>query len=163
MTDIIEKVVTILEESESFLVPVDWIVEEIKKTDNFIAVSDETLTTLLRNDPRIKIFEKSDLGKLAESKWAPSPEQMRSLGIYQGARVMLKSRVPTKTEIIRFLQQKADQTFEALLKAWEIRPEDDLETEDQLLDALAKAQKLQRELRTIKTQGDVKVVEEDGS
>ena len=62
---------------------------------------------------------------------------------------MLRDRVPTREEVIEFLVNKVDQTLDTLKQAWDIRPKDDEATEDQLLEALAKAQKLQRDLRGI--------------
>lgn len=160
MREIVEKVVSILENSESFLVPVDWIVEKLNDGRERPLISEAPLLAFLRDDPRIKVFEKSDLGSAAEATWASSKEKIRSLGIYSGPRVMLNSRAPSKGEIVRFLLQKADQTYDALFKAWQIKPDGDQETEDQLLDALAKAQKLQRELRMIKSQQDTSVIKE---
>ena len=47
------------------------------------------------------------------------------------------------------LMRRADRTFEALKKAWEARLPGDEEAEDRLLEALAKTQRLQRDLRTV--------------
>jgi hypothetical protein len=62
---------------------------------------------------------------------------------------MLKERIPSRKEVVSFLLKKADTTFDTLKKAWDVRSPDDETMEDQLLQALAKTQRLQRELRAI--------------
>lgn len=74
---------------------------------------------------------------------------MEELGFYQEPWIILKERMPNQKEIIDILIQKADRTFETLMKAWELRPQGNEAVEDQLLQALAKTQKLQNELRMI--------------
>lgn len=149
MADILEKVVIFLEEAESFIVPVKlvWkmLGEEFPGTD----MSIEQLTEKLKKDKRFKLFDGPE--NFMKKKMGPMiPEgEMEKLGFYRGPRVMLNGRIPTRKEVITFLLKKADQTFETLKKAWEIRPDGDETTEDQLLEALAKAQRLQRELRVI--------------
>lgn len=156
MADILEKVVIFLEEAESFIVPVKlvWkmIGEEFPGTD----MSMEQLTEKLKKDKRFKLFDGPE--NFMNSKIGPKvPEgEMEKLGFYRGPRVMLKGRIPTRKEVITFLLKKADQTFQTLKKAWEIRPGGDETTEDQLLEALAKAQRLQRELRAILSQNEEK-------
>jgi CHAD domain-containing protein len=57
-------------------------------------------------------------------------------------------RVELTPEIIGgLIRHKVDLTMDALTKAWEQRPEGDQEAEDQLLDILARTQKLQREVK----------------
>ncbi|MBN2417586.1 hypothetical protein JXO52_17245 [bacterium] len=160
MSDIVNQVVEILERAESFLVPLEWIIEKLEEANKLPSISDEELIDSLRQDPRVKVFEKEDPEEIAGEEFPAAAQSISSLGLSGSPRVMLKSRVPTKSEIVAFLLQKADQTYDALFKAWQIRPEHDEDTEDQLLDALAKAQKLQRELRTIKRQQDAKVINE---
>lgn len=158
MSDIVNQVIEILERAESFLVPIEWIIEKLEEANQLPVISDEELIASLRQDPRIKVFEKDGPRGLTGDTFPEASRSISTLGLNDSPRVMLQSRVPTKLEIIIFLLQKANQTYDALFKAWQIRPRDDEDTEDQLLDALAKAQKLQRELRAIKHQEDSKVI-----
>ena len=59
----------------------------------------------------------------------------------------LKSVELTPEIIGGLIRRKVDVTMDALTRAWHRRPEGDQDTEDQLLDILAKTQKLQREVK----------------
>ncbi len=159
MDRIVEKIITLLEESDSFLVTLDWLKEKLAEGSVDVP-SERQLLALLRADSRVRVFETDILNNDEEVDWVTSPKQLKELGLVGGPRIMLKTRVPSKSEIIRFLQEKANQTYAALLKAWEIRPRDEA-TEDQLLQALAKAQKLQRELRTIKNREETEITRDE--
>jgi hypothetical protein len=156
MADILEKVVIFLEEAESFIVPVKLVWKMLGEEYPGAEISIEKLTEKLKQDKRFKLFDGPE--NFMKNKMGPMiPEgEMEKLGFYRGPRVMLKGRIPTRKEVITFLLKKADQTFETLKKAWEIRPDGDETTEDQLLEALAKAQRLQRDLRAILSQNEEK-------
>jgi len=159
MSEFLNKAEEILQNAEFFLVPVTVLNRELKKNFPEKVLSDEQLTEILRHDERFRIFSSS----LEKEKINYTPASFFLLeenGITIGPRVMLKSRTPTKKEVIDFLLDKANQTFETLKKAWEMRPPNDEYTEDQLLEALAKAQRLQRQLSKL-TQGDLKEVEKE--
>jgi len=149
MVNILDRVAVLLQEADSFIVPVKWINTILKSEYPQISLTVEQLTEKLRQDKRFRIFEGPKIGTKNTTKSTLSKGDMETLGFYEGPRVMLGSRIPTRREIVKFLLQKADQTFEILKKAWEIRPHGDTKVEDQLLEALAKSQRLQRELRTI--------------
>ncbi len=74
-------------------------------------------------------------------------EEMGSLGFYSGDRVKLRTVELTPEVIGGLIRRKVDMTMDALTKAWNRRPRGDQDTEDQLLDILAKTQKLQREVK----------------
>lgn len=152
MADILERVVFLLERAESFIVPVKWVWKRLEEESHKSEVTVEQLTERLRNDERFKIFEGLEFNLANDLKSLISREEMESMGLYQGPRIMLKSRIPSRKEVISLLMRKVDQTFEALKKAWDARPSDNDSMEDQLLEALAKAQRLQRELRTVLSQ-----------
>ena len=107
----------------------------------------EKLTAKLRTDGRFLLFDTRESGLAEELKPLMSEEEMEAAGFYTGPRIMLKSRISSRKEVVRFLLKKADQTFRTLQKAWDVRPEGDEVVEDQFLEALSKAQRLQRELR----------------
>jgi flagellin-specific chaperone FliS len=147
MTDIMKKVVVLLEEAESFIVPIRWVWKKIEEETPSVDISVEQLAEKLKKDRRFKLFDEYKIDYVGQ--WSLSEEEQERLGYYRGPRVMLRDRVPTREEVIQFLVKKVDQTFDTLKQAWDIRPKDDESTEDQLLEALAKAQKLQRDLRGI--------------
>ena len=149
MDDLLEKVVFILEEAESFIVPVKWVCGMLEKESSTLDFTVEGLTKKLMKDNRFRLFTEQRLSGMKEIKWALSEEEQEKLGFYRGPRVMLKDRIPTRKEMVTFLLNKVDQTYDTLKQAWDIRPKEDEDAEDQLLEALAKAQKLQRELRGI--------------
>jgi hypothetical protein len=70
---------------------------------------------------------------------------MEDLGFYSGPRAKLKSREIRREDLERILQRHTDNLLAALRGAWKTRPPSDQEAEDQLLDLLALAQRLQRE------------------
>lgn len=152
MTNILERVADILEDAESFIVPVKWIWNELEKESSPTEMTVEDLTERLKKDERFRIFADQKTNFNHPSDWALSIEEQERLGFFRGPRVMLRDRVPTRKEVIAFLLKKVDQTFDTLKQAWDIRPKEDEVTEDQLLEALAKAQKLQRELQGILSQ-----------
>jgi len=149
---ILKQVVDFMAESESFIIPIKQIHEHLtenNKNDNF---SVDTLTQMMEQDERFQVYE----GPEVESRKAMEPlipeHEMEALGFYRGPRAMLNGRVPSRKDVVSFLLKKADQTFETLKRAWDVRPEENEVIEDQLLKALAKAQRLQRELQTVLTQ-----------
>ena len=149
MDDIMKKVVLLLEEAESFIVPIKWVWKKLDEETPSLDVTTEQLVEKLKKDSRFKLFDEYKIDSVG--KWSLSEEEQEKLGYYRGPRVMLRDRVPSREEVIEFLVKKVDQTFDTLKQAWDIRPKDDERTEDQLLEALAKAQKLQRDLRGILT------------
>lgn len=149
MDDVLDRAVIILEKAESFIVPIKWLWKMLNIEFPQFNLTVELVTDNLKRDSRFKLFSEESLEIDIRTRSLLPDDDLESLGFYRGARVMLKSRIPTRHEVISFLLKKADQTFETLKKAWDIRPEGDEHTEDQLLEALAKAQKLQRELRAI--------------
>jgi len=138
------RILALITDQDNFIVPVRWV---LRKLGPEAPMGEAALTRFFESDARFQIFDGLDI----EAEGGPitqfSLAEQESMGIYQGPKVMLRDRVPSKEEIMAFLINKADQTYAALLRAWETRPNKDGHAEDRLLDALAKAQKLKRELR----------------
>jgi hypothetical protein len=149
MDDVLEKVVVILEEAESFIVPVKWVWGMLEQESSYLDFTVEGLAERLKKDRRFRLFAEQKVSGADEIKWVLSEAEQEKLGFYRGPRVMLKDRIPTRKEMVTFLLKKVDQTYDTLKQAWDIRPKEDEAAEDQLLEALAKAQKLQRELKGI--------------
>ena len=147
MKDIMDRAEWLLEEEESFIVSVQRLLDMLEKRFGPVRLEYEDFVLRLESDSRFRVMREHYRGD------APDPEAIpvdRSIAAFtEGTRVMLKERIPTRKEVVAFLLKKADTTFDTLKKAWDVRPPDDEVMEDQLLQALAKTQRLQRELRDI--------------
>lgn len=77
----------------------------------------------------------------------PEETEMEQMGFFSGDRIKLRSVELTPQLLGTIIRSKVDRTMDALTKAWDMRPEGDLATEDRLLEILAKTQKLQKEVK----------------
>ena len=140
----LEKILRLILEQDNFIVPVRWLLRQLGPAVPF---GEGELVRFFETDDRFQVFTGLDFdgdeGPISQF----SLSEQEAMGLFQGPKVMLKNRMPSRDQIMDFLINKADQTYEALLRAWETRPPEDGRVEDQLLDALAKAQRLKRELR----------------
>ena len=77
---------------------------------------------------------------------------MENLGFYSGPRIKLASREMTVEAIFEGMLRSLTRMNQALQSAWETRPSEDQETEDQLLEILAAGQRLECEIETLVNQ-----------
>ncbi len=75
--------------------------------------------------------------------------EMEALGFYSGSLVKLASREMTAEDVFSAMARGLEKMNEAIQGAWDTRPENDREIEDQLLDILAAGQKLEREIQEL--------------
>jgi hypothetical protein len=144
----------ILASDKDVIVPVKKIWEAVDKQgkkQGFDMPSLPDFTALLEGDSRFEFMPSLDdngetIDDIPHDETGQS-EELESLGFYSGDRVKLKSVELTPEVIGGLIRRKVDMTMDALTKAWERRPEGDQDAEDQLLDILAKTQKLQREVK----------------
>jgi hypothetical protein len=144
----------ILASDKDVIVPVKKIWEAVDKQgkkQGFDMPSLADFTALLEGDSRFEFMPSLDdndepIDETPHDETDQS-EELESLGFYSGDRVKLKSVELTPEVIGGLIRRKVDMTMDALTKAWERRPEGDQDAEDQLLDILAKTQKLQREVK----------------
>jgi hypothetical protein len=103
----------------------------------------------LQNDPRF-VVEPAVEDELGEPPpWPPEEEpEMEALGFYLGPRVKLAARELTADHLAAILERHTGNLMSALEGAWALRDPHDREAEDLLIEALAKAQQLQRETRS---------------
>lgn len=115
-------------------------------------------SAMLEGDPRFEFlpFHKTVTEDLedpvteddrADGDESEDDVEMEQLGFFSGDRVKLRSVKLGPQLLGTIIRSKVDRTMNALTKAWEARPEGDRETEDRLLEILAKTQKLQREVK----------------
>lgn len=144
----------ILASDKDVIVPVKKIWEAVEKQgkkQGFEIPSLADFTALLEGDSRFEFMLSLDEnGEPLEDfprEESEQEEELESMGFYSGDRVKLKGVELTPDVIGGLIRRKVDMTMDALTRAWERRPEGDQDTEDQLLDILAKTQKLQREVK----------------
>ena len=144
----------ILASDKDVIVPVKKIWLEVGKQGNVQGYDTPPLadfTALLEGDKRFEFMPShGENGEPFEEVAADDgveEAELETLGFYSGDRVKLRSVELTPEIIGGMIRRKVDMTMDALAKAWEKRPEGDQETEDQLLDILARTQKLQREVK----------------
>ena len=150
LKDLMDRVKWILEQEESFIVSVERVWGMLEDRFGPSRIDYEDFIHRLEDDSRFRIIRDSG-AKEKEEDSALRVLNQHITAFTGGTRVMLKERIPTRKEVVSFLLKKADTTFDTLKKAWDVRPTDDETMEDQLLQALAKTQRLQRELRAILT------------
>jgi len=141
----------ILENDEDIIVPIKKVWLKIRDEHHLEVPPLEQFTTMMRKDERFEFMpehEDSDIYEgWAQEEIEEDEREMEKLGFFRGARVKLKRIEMTPEKLADILRRKVDNMMDALTKAWETRPEGDTETEDQLLQILASAQKLQREVK----------------
>ncbi len=115
--------------------PFDEFSRAITYDDRFEFVSGEWLDAASGIEPSEKSVE--------------DQAQMEILGIYGGERVKLRRIQITPALLTGIMSKKIDSTIDALMRAWDMRPEGDSETEDQLLQILVQAKKLQNDLHML--------------
>ncbi len=157
----------ILASDKDVIVAVKKIWAEVGKQgrkQNFEIPSIADFTALLEGDSRFEFIpsldEDGEPPDMSAREDSPQEEELESLGFYSGDRVKLKSVELTPEVIGNLIRRKVDLTMDALTRAWARRPEGDQETEDQLLDILAKTQKLQREVKSTFSNDKMKQLED---
>lgn len=149
---IIGKITDVLRNAKFFMVPLESIKDTLTEDQEILNnLSNDELLEIIREQEKFRLFKSPGVELSPEMKKIVSEGELQKMGFCNSPRVMLQERVPTKKELIEFLLSKANQTFTTLKKAWDIRPEKNQQIEDQLLKALAKSQKLQRELKSVCT------------
>jgi hypothetical protein len=140
-TSITERVAEILTTDEDIYVPVKklWVLLQAEGMATELDL--EAFSQMLQADDRFEFNEGIDFGEGDPEEEA----EMEALGFFSGPRAKLKAREITREDIARILERKTQNILDALRAAWDVRPPGDEEAEDQLLELLASAQRLQRE------------------
>ena len=132
----------VLGSGNDILVPVKVLWLDLQSQGIGTGLSVDAFTALLEADERFEFFEGVDHGEGDEEERA----LMEELGFHSGPRVKLAGRELTAEYVTRMLQQSTQSMLEALEGAWEVRPDDDPEAEQQLLEILTMAQRLKHEV-----------------
>ncbi len=149
---IIARVIEILETDPEFFVPVKKLWLMLQGEGLALDVELDDFHRMLREDDRFE-FTPGVVHKARFEDVADHPEEMEqemeALGFYSGPRVKLVSREMTAEDVFAGMVRSLEQMNKALQGAWDTRPRDDQELEDQLLDMLATGQKLEREIKEL--------------
>lgn len=139
-----KRIIEILETTPQFFVPVRDMWQMLRDEGTLPATLDlYTFYTQLAADERFEMIEGIDSdGELGENL-SLLAEAMGGLG---GPQVKLASRQMTAEDVFAGLRQSLHDLKEALLEAWETRPETDAEADSQLLQAIAAAEQLEQEV-----------------
>lgn len=132
----------VLGSGNDILVPVKFLWLDLLSQGIGTGLSVDAFTALLEADERFEFFEGVDHGDGDEGERA----LMEELGFHSGPRVKLADRELTAEYVTRMLQESTQNMLEALEGAWEVRPDDDPEAEQQLLEILTMAQRLKHEV-----------------
>lgn len=146
---IITRVIEILETDSDFLVPIKklWLI--LQGEGLALDIELEDFQRGLADDERFEFTPGVDHKEEFEDdpEFAGEMErEMEALGFYSGMRVKLVSREMAAEDVFAAMARSLARMNEALHGAWETRPEDNQELEDQLLDILAAGQRLEREI-----------------
>jgi hypothetical protein len=137
-----------LRSSDLLLVPLEWLKEKARSRYPRADVSLDMLVRQIATDNRFTLVKSVSDVKKSRRLCVYSGDEEGYPENFSGLKVMLRERARDRKQAIRFLIVKADRTYEILKRAWDERPRGEEDVEDRLLEALAKTQKLQRELRS---------------
>jgi hypothetical protein len=148
----VSRVVEILETAPDFFMPVKKLWLRLQEEGLAQTIELEDFHRMLLSDERFEftpgVDYKEGIEDTPELTQEMEPE-MEALGFYSGPRVKLASREMTPEDVFAAMARNLAQMNAALQGAWETRPEDNQDVEDQLLDILAAGQRLEREFQTL--------------
>lgn len=146
---ILDEAELFLEQDEDIIVPVKkiWMrIRQIAEDNDWRMPSLAEFTSLLMQDERFEFMPEQEDGSVEED--LPEEElETEELSIYSGQRVKLVRIELTPERLGQMIRRKVDDTMDALMKAWDERPDGDSPTEGKLLEVLSQTQKLQREVK----------------
>ena len=144
------QLIKILETDPDVFVPIKKLWKTLQADE--LELSLEEFQQMLQEDEHFEIAHGVDHSARleADSELAKAMEQeMEGLGFYSGPRVKLASREMTAEDIFVGMTRSLKRMNQTLQSAWETRPPEDQETEDQLLEILAAGQRLEREIQIL--------------
>jgi len=127
------RLVEILEAAPEIYLPLGRLLEMLQAQGLADGLDRMGLLESLRADPLFELLG----ARLADQELAPEPG------------VKLAGRALTTEAVMSALAHNLAQLNEALLRAWESRPAGDAQTETMLLEVLARAEELGKEIREI--------------
>ncbi len=145
---ILDEAELFLEQDEDIIVPVKkiWMrIRQIAEDNDWRMPSLAEFTSLLMQDERFEFMPEQEDGTVED---LPEEElEAEELSFYTGQRVKLVRIELTPERLGQMIRRKVDDTMDALMKAWDERPDGDSPTEGKLLEVLSQTQKFQREVK----------------
>lgn len=127
------------------LAPVENLVRHLRTRAPCPEFTEEQLLEFLRNHELFRVIEPPE-----SDQDSNVTRQLTELGVPSGPRVVLATRFPTSAQIAGMIQEQLDAMTDALAKAMaEAKEKGDTETEDRVLDALVRAEKLKKKFRAV--------------
>jgi hypothetical protein len=148
---LVARITDILENASDFFVPIRELGQQLE-AEGF-EIDPEDLQRALLADDRFEIIQGINYKEGASSGSAAG---VANLTLQGEPRVKLVSREMTAEDIFEGMLRSLTRMNQALQSAWDTRPTDDQETEDQLLEIMAAGQQLEREIQTLVDEQDVK-------
>jgi hypothetical protein len=153
---------SIVKNNRDILVSVKEILTILKNDYLYDDLTYDELVYLIRNDERFEYFNipetiQYDEGYIDEVV-SQEREKIEEMGFYSGSRVKLKCVTLDMEKIVEILNRKVDLMMDVLINIWNNRPKDNSNLEDHLLDILSKAQKMQREIKSVINSDKLKVL-----
>lgn len=142
----------ILKYHKDVMVPIRELLFILKREYKFDTISYDGLVHLLNNDDRfdyINIPEQFYFDDDIPKEISEEKHKVEELGFFSGSRVKLRRANLDLEKIIEILNRKVDLMMDVLVSIWNRRPEYDSDLEDHLIGILAKAQKMQREIKRV--------------
>jgi hypothetical protein len=147
------RIIDILENKPGFFVPIRDLWRQLEEEG--LKIDLEELQRALLTDDRFEIT--SGMDRKGEFQAGPdSAEGMADSNLSREPCVKLVSREMTTEDIFAGMLRSLERMNQALRSAWNARPTEDQETEDQLLEILAAGQQLEREIQALVVQQDHK-------
>lgn len=137
----LEWAANVLGSSDDIVMPVRTLWLDMQDRGLGRGLSMDSFTTMLESDERFEFLEAPTFDEEAEEV-----SLLEELGFEQGPHVKLASRELTADYVTRMLRQSTENMLAALEGAWEMRPDDDPEAEQQLLEVITLAQRLKSEV-----------------
>lgn len=146
------RVSQILTESVHILVSLEEVYDQLTNEGRMVWMTPELLEQLLTADARFEIYE-----GLADSElFNPLIQsELRARGLLGGPLVMLRERASTTEEVMLDMLLHLQEMNEALETAWQFRPQDNPEIENELLNLLMMGDMLEREIKRALETGSI--------
>lgn len=127
------------------LAPLENLVRHLRSREQCAEFTEAQLLQFLRQHELFKVIEPAPADQDPDVA-----RQLAELGVPTGPRVVLVTRIPTSAQIAGMLQEQLEVMTNALAKAMaEAKEKGDTNTEDRVLDALARAEKLKKKIRDV--------------
>ncbi len=138
-----------LEQDPDVLVPVEKVWKTVCSISSGLLPSVEEFFDALCKDSRFEVLPFEWMKNFVSPDSASVDATKHDL--FENIKPVVKLRciALSPARITSIMAKKVEETISLLMKAWELRPENDETAEDQLLQILLQAQKLQQELQVV--------------